>query len=39
MFFLQMIVGVLCHAGVAIYNWKKNYNWKKVKTKKGLCTD
>ena len=28
-----------CHAGVPIYNWKKNYNWKKkIKTKKGLCT-
>ena len=32
MFFLQMVVCVLCHAGwgVPIYNWKKAmYNWKK----------
>ena len=33
---LQMVVGLLCHAGwgVPMYNWKK----KKKKTKKGLCT-
>ena len=32
---LQMVVGLLCHAGwgVPMYNWKK-----KIKTKKGLCT-
>ena len=27
-----------CHAGAPIYNWK-NYNWKKIKSKKGLCTN
>ena len=30
--FLQRVVGLLCHAGVPIYNWKKAiYNFEKKK--------
>ena len=39
MFFLQMVVGVVATRAF-LFTIGKNYNWKKkVKTKKGLCTN
>ena len=37
-FFLQMVVGVVATRAF-LFTIGKNYNWKKVKTKKGLCTN
>ena len=34
MFFLQRVVGVLCHAGAPIYNWKNLKKWKNKKLKR-----